>query len=312
MMRSVYLLLFLLVSFLSAACGSGSSIGEIHGAPEMFSYETVWAFSPTDVWIGGSPAMTLEQSTALVHFDGDEWSTTEVSPYHIASLWGFAPDDLWAVGNEYVLRFDGSSWQETSLNELGGNDLLDIWGSSPQDLWAVGESGVFHYDGTSWMRQSNYGANAIWGADPDAIWTISTFAFRHYDGTSWSEFELDLFGGDGKIWGFGAGEVFIAANDDSIAHWDGSSWSELSDDATFGDLNSVWGVAPDDLWFAGDFGEIVHYNGSTFREIDRQALGSPYLKQYHDIHGSSADDVWIVGGVLGAEGNYGVIYHAGN
>ncbi|MBW2735947.1 MAG: hypothetical protein JRH20_26480 [Deltaproteobacteria bacterium] len=289
------------------ACGSDDAWQQVDNTPEMFSFEGVWAFSPSDVWVVGSPA--LGQRAAAAHFDGQRWTASEVGTAYLAGIWAFAPNDIWAVGGDLVARYDGTGWKTTSLGEQGARDLQDIWGSSPTDVWAVGENGVFHWDGSIWQQQAHGEASGIWGASAENIWTVSTFDFKHYDGESWSTFELDLWGGNGDLWGFGADDVFLAADDEALAHWDGTAWEELRSDDVFGDLQTVWGSASDDMWAAGSFGEIARWDGKTLRSVRRQAMGSPYLMLFKAIHGSSATDVWAVGGMLGAEGNKGVIYH---
>jgi hypothetical protein len=63
----------------------------------------------------------------------------------------------------------------------------------------------------------------------------------------------------------------------------------------------LWGRAPNDLWGVGTPGGILHYDGS-WHEVAHQKIGSPYLRIYHDVHGSEQGDVWVVGRELGEQG----------
>ena len=52
----------------------------------------------------------------------------------------------------------------------------------------------------------------------------------------------------------------------------------------------------------GSFGSIVHYDGNEWREVTAQEIGSPYLRTFHRVHGSSRTDVWVVGSQAGEGG----------
>ena len=91
---------------------------------QLFS---VSAIGPTDIWAGGpaSPA----GSTALVHWDGSQWSTVYVSsnngPARGAWVSATADNDIWAVASytnqdgtvhPYSLHFDGLAWTQQLLH----------------------------------------------------------------------------------------------------------------------------------------------------------------------------------------------------
>ena len=62
---------------------------------------------------------------------------------------------------------------------------------------------------------------------------------------------------------------------------------------------------------AGSAGAIAHHDGSSWKEVDHQEIGAPYLRQFLAVHGSSADEVWIVGRQLGERGSSALIYRRG-
>jgi hypothetical protein len=123
-----------------------------------------------------------------------------------------------------------------------------------------------------------------------------------WDGNAWTTLEeTGLFSGAEGVWGFGASDVWLATGDEELAHWDGTAWT-LAELDVFGGPRSLWGSAPDDLWGVGDFGSIVHYDGAEWREVAAQTIGSPYLRSFHRVHGSSRTDVWTVGSQAGEDG----------
>ena len=64
----------------------------------------------------------------------------------------------------------------------------------------------------------------------------------------------------------------------------------------------MWGASTDDIWGVGDFGTVVHFDGERWRDVQSQALGSPFLQSFVDVHGSSATDIWAVGAQYGDDG----------
>ena len=70
----------------------------------------------------------------------------------------------------------------------------------------------------------------------------------------------------------------------------------------------IWGFGPDDIWAAGTAGQVAHWDGGAWRSVRHQPIGAPYLHQFHAVHGSPSAGVFVVGQVLGAEGNHGIIF----
>ena len=168
-----------------------------------------------------------------------------------------------------------------------------------------------NYDGAMW-RGTNIGSSfssSVWGSGPRDVYVLGTFDLLHYDGAQWSEVTLDAGAGDGQVWGTSASDVWVMTDSSSLSHFDGASWATVETDDFVGDLAAVWGAAPDDLWAAGSAGAIAHYDGSSWDEVTHQSIGSPYLRMFVAVHGSSATDVWAVGYQLGEGGSKAVIYH---
>jgi hypothetical protein len=70
----------------------------------------------------------------------------------------------------------------------------------------------------------------------------------------------------------------------------------------------VWGTGPKNVFAAGSPGVVSHYTGS-WKALAHQDIGAPYLQQMLSVHGSSANDVWVVGRQLGEGGATPLIYH---
>ncbi|MCX4242821.1 beta propeller repeat protein [Paraliomyxa miuraensis] len=272
----------------------------VEGLPEAYAYGAVWSSGPEDAWV-------TADGGRVFHFDGSTWTefaleTTDM----MQGIWAFGPDDMWMVGGQSLARYDGTSWTVTDLRQEapGIEGLTSIWGSSPSDVWVVGsQSTAAHWDGTTWVRQLAAGPDntAVWGSGPNDVYTVSVFDVAHWDGSTWTTLEDDLLWGADGVFGFGPDDVWLATGDEQLVHWDGLEWSEIEIDV-FGGPSTLWGTAPDDLWGVGSFGSIVHHDGREWHAVAEQALGSPYLRTFHRVHGSSATDVWAVGSQAGEDG----------
>ena len=107
-------------------------------------------------------------------------------------------------------------------------------------------------------------------------------------------------GGEG-IWGSGPKDVWISNGSDELAHFNGVIWESTLIDS-IAEVSVLWGLTSDDIWGVGVPGGIVHYDGRRWNEIAHQKIGSPYLRMFHAVHGSSAGDVWVLGSELGEDG----------
>jgi hypothetical protein len=78
------------------------------------------------------------------------------------------------------------------------------------------------------------------------------------------------------------------------AHWDGVSWTvdtTTGPAQNIGILWSVWGAATNDVYAVGELGSIIHYDGASW-SLQPSVTTFPL----YGVHGSSASDIWAVGG----------------
>lgn len=315
--RRRYLAALLVLGVPVAGCGdddssrspSGEDLGGFQlltDVPQAQALGAVWSFGPSDVWLTADGGRVL-------HYDGSSWEAIQLETYEMMlDIWAFGPDDIFMVGGETLAHYDGAGWVLTNLPEQnpGIESVSGIWGAAPTDLWVVGsQSTAAHYDGSSWQRFLAAGTDntVVWGSGPDDVYVAGSFDLAHWDGAAWAELDAELFGLDGEgIWGFGPADVWIASGWGELAHFDGQSWT-VSQLDFIAEASALWGSAPDDLWGVGTPGGILHYDGS-WHEVAHQVIGSPYLRIFHDVHGSPHGDVWIVGSQLGEQGNTPQLY----
>lgn len=215
----------------------------------------VWAAAPDDAWGVGRPeagafAGPVALGPAIVHYDGETWSTAwESSGAALSGVWGAAPDDVWAVGGALgvavIVHYDGAAWSsaETALpwREGGTDELYDVAGAGPDDVWAVGTtdvSGTFaalvtRFDGARWTVQPAPPADALIGVhvtSAGVVWALSREAVFRRDGESWTRLETGLPSGVRRI-GESEGRIWIAGRA-GIAVLEDGAFVALDTDAT--------------------------------------------------------------------------------
>lgn len=265
----------------------------------------VWSFGPTDAWF-------LDGSATIHRFDGSTWSTL-TAPAPVNCIYALSASDVYLCSNDVVVRYDGAAFTMNDASAAGLDGFTSIWATGPSDIWVVGDDAIVaHYTGTSWQRTivGSPFKSSIWGSGPSDVYALSTFDLSHYDGNTWTEIELDdgsPAGGDGQVWGTSSSDVWLMNGDDAAHHFDGSTWT--STPFELGDFEAVWGIG-DTIWAAGSPGAIIKFDGD-WESLAMQRIGAPYLQQMVAVHGSSANDVWVVGHQLGEGGSTGLIYHIG-
>ncbi|MBW1809816.1 MAG: hypothetical protein JRJ87_16590 [Deltaproteobacteria bacterium] len=293
----------LIIIFAICGCSSSSPWLEVKAFEDIYSLNDLWVFGPDNVWVVGGN---------IQRFNGTDWAQQPTDSYAgFMAIWGFSPDDLWIAGGDTLLHWNGTDFESTDLGAEGMQDATAIWGLPPNQLWITGDSAtVLHWDGSTWTRtnipcSSN---TSIYGFSKNDLWTQGTFGTCHFNGSTWEEIELEIWGGGGDVFGFSKDDVWVVAESEEAAHWDGANWKIYENQNFVGELVSLWGMTGDDLWGVGIPGSVAHFNGESWNEVTHQTIGSPFLRMFKAVHGSSAQEVWAVGTEMGANRNCALVF----
>jgi cysteine-rich repeat protein len=98
------------------------------GSSSTLALMSVWASSPTDVWLGGSD----QSAGVLFHFDGTRMSklqlTNPIVPY---AIWGTSANDIYAVGGGGVRHYTAGTW--TPITPCGSAESsTDVVGTAAE------------------------------------------------------------------------------------------------------------------------------------------------------------------------------------
>jgi hypothetical protein len=232
----------------------------------------------------------------------------------LASVSASSATDMWAVWKA-VYHWDGASWTIVPAPGIGHPDplgyadttLSDVVAISPGDAWIVGNRAFLgspqmlaeHWNGSSWTVvpsptiTGGSGFNAVAAINANDVWAV----------------------------GYRAGGLpeFQAVTVTLTAHWNGSTWTAVPSpnisNRTHA-LLSVAAIATNDVWAVGyyrNMGElyqtlILHWNGSSW-SITPSPNFPGAENQLFGVSGTSANDVWAVGGAWDGVVNTQIFLH---
>ncbi|MBX3214417.1 MAG: hypothetical protein KF850_20445 [Labilithrix sp.] len=222
--------------------------------------------------------------------------------YALTAVWGSGAKDVWAVGSGgTITHWDGNAWKLVPSDTP--ETFNAVWGSSASDVWVAGStSTLLHGTGyaggsATWTIETVFSGDDIGYVYPGrlhAVWGTNATDVR----AGGAPFGADT--PDGMI----LGNLLVRAPSDAGS----AGWDVLSGldgrwfDAT---VRAIWGSSARDVWIALDNGNEEPWARGTVAHGTASASGDPLTWTSVDskstaplesIWGSSATDVWAVGG----------------
>jgi hypothetical protein len=213
-----------------------------------FADDSYFALSPTDMWIVGGIAYHYYDGSAdefrgdsvyrgaracwgissddmflvgdsgrIYHYDGQKFSKfPQITTKPLYSVWGTSHNDVWAAGfNEstaqsVLLHFDGASWSEQDLKQIG--DIRPL-SHALGEVWATDSAGhkIVVTSGSLLHRRTD---NGPWRSDSGLIQN------RLNDG---------YFIGLWDVRGNNINDFCAAGDGGFISHWNGKSWKRYDE-----------------------------------------------------------------------------------
>ena len=188
-------------------CGTGEELCLIV-EESAAAYLSVRAPASDDVWIVGTEADPGVSGPSALHWDGEEWTSPDLSAFAGYELWWSHPGServVFVGSSGLILEHDRSSGESTKVDGVPENiTFFGVWGASADDLWAVG--------------------GVIGGAEMPALW--------RRDASGWSAWDTDVNQVPGRVWfkvhGNSSSDLWIVGSDGVTAYWDGESLTEHS------------------------------------------------------------------------------------
>lgn len=257
--------------------------------PSPVSLNGIWGSAADDVWIVGSPDLTM-------HWNGSELATGKTdSRQTLFGVWGSGKNDVWTYSAGNAMwhsagfgdagpgwsRFDGGGGDGGGVGWPG--PISAMWGRSATDIWAVGP----FIDGI--------GTPTIWHSDG---WKSGapTWAFAETSNTEPPHPEALSFN---AIWGTAKSSVWIVGMGGKTRVGNGmgqrsGTWTAVNSSTSY-DLHAVWGSADGDVWAGGAGGTMRHFTSVTGGGYVATSVTLPTDATIYGITGFAANDVWAVG-----------------
>ena len=214
------------------------------GAP--VSFNTIFAFSSTDVWAGTS---------APYHWDGTSWrgfNVTGIFNGTITEIWGTNSSNVYIVGtNGSIAHYNGTTWRKMESGTTV--DLEDVWGIDEKHIWAtgtstqIGRSVILFFDGTRWSTlydtetqpiSSRFGYSSVWSNSSKVLHLAGQGGVRWFHQPT-RTFKRQQTGQRYISYHLHAtlqNDIFVVGGAGEAAHFNGASWylyPELKNDTEF-------------------------------------------------------------------------------
>jgi hypothetical protein len=261
-------------------------------SPIGTQWNGVWAASDNEAWAVGEAGLTY-------HYLNGTWSlvpsNTNASLY---GIYGFAPDDVWAAGfHGQGIHRNGTAWTPVTVSN-GGRSIRTLWGADFMHVWAGGSGASFaetaYFNGSTWKFHFTLAAGTItgiWGTAADDVWFVAAVdTLQHFSGGTMTVADLDASVQPGAgVWGATPDSYWPGGLNGQLLYFDGGVW----DVATVlpSTIKTLWGTSDDDFWAVTDGGVLHFTQGGT-----QWVQSVPSTVQINAVHGSSASNVWAVGG----------------
>jgi hypothetical protein len=225
----------------------------------------------------GPDNVAAVQTPALVHFDGQGWSTLvdSIVPIPPDAMWASSISDVYIVDYESVFHYDGTA--SAPVLDMS-RPLVDVWGTGPDDVFVGGYPNLLlHYDGTAWNPGfdppywGNHALRIAWGRDASNLWLArSDGDLIDKGGDAWVRYPAPIpsfiRGSHGRE---GVGTAVCGAYGVVMFH-DGSEWSILRGRSPVR-ITAAWPLADGSVvvaytWTAG-VTRMARFDGEDWQEL---------------------------------------------
>jgi len=256
----------------------------------------------------------------VYEFDGQKWISYNTEIYPLASNYvgDVAVDcdnNTWFGGTDMLTKFDGISWKDYTMHDMGFNtDYFSIESLTVDttncNLWMAFNQNTTNtiafakFDGsifTNYSTPNGSPAREIAIAKDGTVWVASMAGLGKFDGNTWTwynEQNSPIGKYVNSVQVDHEQNVWISTSfDNAIARWDGTSWLVFDENNSPVSGHSYW-VFVDDagmIWTSNKDG-LLRYNGAGWQFFSVPGTGSQGIRsmaqdQEHDFWLSNRDGV---------------------
>jgi hypothetical protein len=269
------------------------------------SLNGIWGSGPDDVWIVGSPSMTI-------HWDGAQFSRAAINKREaLLGVWGSGRGDVWAFGTTQTLwhsqgfEAETGGWSKSSgttgiYDGAFATPILAMWGSGANDVWAVGASAV---RGINSAYPSVAHCDGWRNGEPD--WQVSP--------TGKTDHPIELEDGGtlevgspvvenvnfSAICGNESTGIWIVGHGGKTRYTNGwkdnaAEWTSINSHSAR-ELYAVWCSPDGDVWATGEAATMRRFTRGDGGGYVGVTVETPVSTSLRAFWGSAPDDLWAVG-----------------
>ncbi len=184
--------------------------------PAGSSLGTLWASSPTDLYVWATPAtgtaMTLGDflpRSWLLHYDGASWSVVlDLTAELGASVYGTCKNDVFASastidGAVKMYHYNGAGWSFQTL-PAGTVAPAGAIAGGPGNIYFRAGYDILRWDGVRWLHVVRSDGNLVKGLSyiaSNEVYASCCTGHCHYDGVGWNHDNCGAFLDVGEAWG---------------------------------------------------------------------------------------------------------------
>lgn len=276
--------------------------------------ESMWASSPSDVWITGHNDRSHGD---LWYYNGTKWNEIDVfkdvesSAKSFNKISGFSSSNIWAVGTrdfndplnpsdrwfkDLIIQYNGTKWIEHKQNS--GSRIIGLHCNTPNDIWVGGSNGfIANYDGAIWKKDTlkikiasgyPYFIKSIAKFNGKVFLLVSSDApyFEKYyfvqgEMKNWTLVDSIYYDGTNFHIKWGYWGLYVSPFEKLYSYGPGGIWEWQNGWINILKLNfpirGMYGISSDYIFAAGDYGYVYFYDGTSWIQLTRFAETPSYL-----------------------------------
>lgn len=277
----------------------GTALRSFEEIPASFKSGPIAVVSAKDVWLFAG----YSGYNDAYRYDGAKFSRVQGMPFTNATRARTFGNTIVVAAYDVYTKQGAGPWVEAQTGLFGA--VVGIAGSGPNDLWAATKNAVAHFDGMKWTETPVSGMEITdIDATTDGAWLAGFVpdvplihaVARPTSMTTWEITNSPSWHGSmTSIRAVSKNDVLAVGTLQGSAHWNGQKWSfDEADDVA--QLRASWSSPSGRVWAAGEEGRLQYRNasGSGWTRVSGRDGGHSHVVT--DFWGSSANDLWAVGG----------------
>jgi trimeric autotransporter adhesin len=262
---------------------AGSTTTLLTSAPELRS---VWA-------VDANTAFAVGHDGTIWRYNNGTWQLQPRAGFtRFEDVYAASATQVLAIGTDpltsesVAYRYDGSSWQRTTLSGVGS--LVSLWGPTFSNVFAGSRfSPLQRFDGSTWSNATATppgDLNALWGTSENDVLLVGSggFAGRYSGGGVFTPIATGTTSALVSVWGSSPTNYFAGTNNGGMFRYNGSSFTPMTLPGQSGGIYGLWGVSATQVYAVDFNGAVYRYDGTQWVRL-RDTVGDAFFWSLHGV-----------------------------